>query len=130
MMTEERDFIKTISLLMRLTRKEKIHWSKPSEREANLAPLGGQLPTYSAEYKGMVFHLKDAMATFEDLLSTHPTPVTSSGQQYRLVINDKTDSTKVVSPPMKAVSDLVAVIENTPSSRKKINDINRRLAES
>lgn len=136
MMSEERDFIKTITLLMRLTHDGKIHWSKDlDEQNADLSKLPGPF-IYASEHKGLIFRLEEQPAplSLSDALSGQSNAL-SVGHlfhqpTYRLVIIDREDSTEIISPPMKAVHDLVAVIENNPPDRKKLNDINRRLAES
>lgn len=52
--------------------------------------------------------------------------------KYRLIIEDPSapeDEFPIVSPPMKAATDLVFAIRGMPN-KARLEDINRRLAES
>lgn len=122
-MSDSTQFINTVKQLMRLTREGKIEWEEKSPEHPNGPP----------SFKG----------TFEDLqitLREDPSAGTSAidfaaGQtnlddmlsvRYVLEIHDQSDGSTVMSPPMKAVTDLVHVIQSQASD-EKLSEINRRL---
>lgn len=127
-MSQEQDFLKTITLLMRLTRNGKLQWQ---EKDMGKHPLthNDALPTYEASFNDMKFRLEDASGptVAHNLSRAMSGGYVAPGTRYQLVIVDLADSTKIESPPLKAANDLVAVIRS--KGQRKIDDINRRLEE-
>lgn len=128
-MSQEQDFLKTITLLMRLTRNEKLQWR---EKDIGKHPLthSDALPTYEASFNDMKFRLEDASGTdvVHNLGKAMSGDYVVPGTRYRLVIVDLADSTKnIESPPLKAANDLVAVIQS--KGQRKIDEVNKRLEE-
>lgn len=132
---EEPDFLTTIKELMRLTRKGVLDWSVDHSitfetfRNPNSPE---RLPTYKAEYDNLVFIIEDAALhpfakAFSPLKKGHRKDL-RPGSKYRLKIEDKEDSSTISSPPIKAIRDLVSVIEKKPKD-KKLNDINNKLSK-
>lgn len=126
MMSERSEYLTTVKELMRLTRSGQIQWEEKEPIHDNA------LPSFEGKYNDLLFRLEDAIsphsaADYVSGLSDFPSLF---DVRYRLVIKDQTDEEQpIISPPMKAVTDLVFVIQGPPD-RKKLKDINRRLAES
>lgn len=125
-MSDQRDFLTTIKQLMRFTREGKIEWQERDPAHKNA------LPSFEGQYNDMVFRLEDAVSphTATDYVRGLSDLKSMFDIKYRLIIEDRSapsDEPPVVSPPMKAATDLVFVIRGMPG-KEKLDDINRRLA--
>jgi hypothetical protein len=121
-MSDSTQFITTVKQLMRLTREEKIEWEEKSSEEADASSI------LEGSFENLTFRLREHLGR---TLSSHD----PSGQsitddrprrQYVLEIHDQSDNSTVTSPPMKAVRDLVDVIQSRTQD-DKLSEINRRL---
>lgn len=116
-MTPETDFIDTVVRLMQLTREGKLAWEKQKARPS----LHGQ-SGYRAEIGGISFSLEDAGFNLaERMREYHYTGETESS--YRMVIED--ENGRLTSPPLRAVSDLVALIQRR--EKDVLQSINKKL---
>jgi hypothetical protein len=120
---------------MRLTREGELKWTvdhspAPFEDLAN-RDLPDRLPTYASQYDNLKFKIEDASAqSIEHILPEEVSEARKKinpGRRYRIVIEDKKDSSRISSPPMKQLEDLVSVIKKKPK-KDKLKDINERLS--
>ncbi|NBB73685.1 MAG: hypothetical protein GVY35_08410 [Bacteroidetes bacterium] len=125
-MSEQSEYLTTVKELMRLTRNGQIQWREKEPVHKNA------LPSFEGKYNGLLFRLEDAISPYSvaDYAGGLSDFSSIFDVRYRLIIKDQTDEEQpIISPPMKAVTDLVFVIQGTPD-KKKLKDINKRLAES
>lgn len=122
-MTDSSQYIKTVKQLMRLTREEKIEWEeKPPEH-----PEGA--PTFEGTFENLRITLREdpsAGTSAIDFVAGQTDLDDMLSVRYVLEIHDQSDDSTVVSPPMKAVTDLVHVIQSQAGD-EKLTEINRRL---
>lgn len=122
-MSDSSQFITTIKQLMRLTREEQIEWIEKSPENAEVSSI------IEGSFKNLTFRLRKH-GTAGTLPSHDPSAKSITGdrpsRQYVLEIHDRSDNSTVTSPPMKAVRDLVDVIQSRTQD-DKLSEINRRL---
>lgn len=122
-MSDSTQFITTVKQLMRLTREGKIEWeAKPPEH-----PKGP--PTFEGTFENLRITLREdpsAGTSAVDFVAGQTDLDDMLSVRYVLEIHDQSDDSTVVSPPMKAVTDLVHVIQSQTGG-EKLTEINRRL---
>lgn len=136
-MKTESDFIETIVRLMRLTHQGKLVWVKEEDSSSER-----QIPTYTAEINGLHLSLEDGLRRAE-LGDVDRRKVSDSvygvdsdkfiildsdafnHPVYRLVVNDLSKDAEIISPPLHAADDLVAIIRGHDPDT--LEEINRRL---